>query len=120
MFIVWSGKGILVVLIIGLACAVGVGFVSLLASSGIVSVTESDVAGYGMPLGLLVGAAGNYYLARWVDDPARHRTLVDAKTGQAYLFKDGSSLMFIPVRYWTFILAAGSLLLIVGKLTIGR
>jgi hypothetical protein len=44
-----------------------------------------------------------------LDDPSKHRKLVDPKTGQAYLFKDSSSLMFMLVRYWTYILVIGAI-----------
>jgi hypothetical protein len=99
--IIWRGKGILVLLIAilgfmgGIALAVG--------AAGVFGIAKEQTARFGPPFGLLIAAVGNFYFARYLDDPAKHRTLVDPRTNQTFVFKDSSSLMFIPVRFWTYI-----------------
>jgi hypothetical protein len=42
-------------------------------------------------------------------DAPEHRKLVDPKTGQALVFKDSSSLLFIPARYRSYIMVVGAI-----------
>jgi hypothetical protein len=106
--IIWRGKGIFVVLIAFGGIAVGNSFLSLVGGLWPGLTPQSRVM-FGMIIGLLVAAAGNFWFSRYLDDPSKHRKLVDPTTGQAYLFKDNSSLMFIPVRYWTYIMVIGAI-----------
>jgi hypothetical protein len=108
--IIWRGKGILVLFIAILGLLVGAPIAMLAQSIGIPGVTQATSPIYGMSAGMLVAAVGNFYFARWLGDPAKARTLVDPKTNQTFVFRDQSSLMFIPVRYWTYILVALALL----------
>jgi hypothetical protein len=101
--IIWSGKGILVFLIAVLGIVVGTPIAMLAQSLG-GGMTPDAQPAYAISIGLLIAAVGNFYLARWLDDPAKTRTLVDPQTHQTFVFRDRSSLMFIPVRYWTYIL----------------
>src|SRR5262249_42131642 len=100
--IIWRGKGILVLLIAILGFMVGTGLAVGIA--GVFGMAAEQTARFGPSFGLLIGAVGNFYFARYLDDPAKHRTLVDPRTNQTFVFKDNSSLMFIPVRFWTYIL----------------
>jgi uncharacterized membrane protein YedE/YeeE len=112
--IIWRGKGFLVVLIVVLAFFIAVGLVSLLKSQFPIALTEQTEPLVGTALAAFLAAGLNYIFARYLDDPAKQRTLVDPKTNQAYLFKDTSSLFFIPVRYWTYILLVLGVLSLIG------
>ncbi|MGA2125268.1 MAG: hypothetical protein ABSG76_03860 [Xanthobacteraceae bacterium] len=102
--IIWSGKGILVFLIAVAGLVLGTP-IAMLAQSLVGGGPSPDAPpAYAIAIGLLIAAAGNFYLARWLDDPAKTRTLVDPQTNQTFVLRDRSSLMFIPVRYWTYIL----------------
>ena len=108
--IIWRGKGILVFFIAVLGLLVGTPIAMLVQSVGIPGVTQATSPIYGISAGMLVAAVGNFYFARWLGDPTKARTLVDPKTNQTFIFRDQSSLMFIPVRYWTYILIALAIL----------
>lgn len=112
--IIWRGKGILVVAIV-----IAAFLVSLPLAFGVANafgVAKENLAPVGIPITLFLAAFGNFFFARYLDDPAKRRTLVDPKTGQSFLFKDRSSLMLIPVRFWTYIFAVLAVLVLVGGL----
>jgi len=108
--IVWRGKGILVLFIAVLGLVVGTAIAMLAQSIGIPGVTQVTSPIYGISAGMLVAAVGNFYFARWLADPTKVRTLVDPETNRTFIFRDRSSLMFIPVRYWTYVLIALAIL----------
>ena len=112
--LIWRGKGILVLLIVAVAFAISILFVAFLKSQLAIGLTPRTQPLLGIAVAALIAAGLNFWFARYLDDPSKHRTLIDPKTNQAYVFKDGSSLMFIPVRYWTYILLAFALLNLVG------
>ena len=88
---IWSGWGFAIVLfaILGI---------------GVIGNIPGIPVGLGMSGGLLLAAIATFFLARWRNkQPQRH--LVDPMTGQAFVIKDGSSLFFIPIAYWVYILA---------------
>ena len=91
MFIIWSGWGICT-LVIGLIGA----FIAALLSQSL-----------GFPTALAVGfglaAAGNFLLARWRNDPSRQRELLDPQSGETVILRDRSTLFFIPIAAWTYI-----------------
>lgn len=91
MFIIWSGWG-LATLAIGFVGA----FVAALASASIGPAAA-------LALGAVLAAAGNFFLARWRNDPSRQRQLVDPQSGETVILKDRSSLFFIPIAAWTYI-----------------
>ena len=99
--IVWRGKGILVIAIVFLAFMVSLPLAAAVANA--LGMPHTHAAGIGIPIALVFATAGNFFFARYLDDPTKQRTLVDPKTGQAFLFRDRSHLMFIPVRAWTYI-----------------
>lgn len=112
--LVWRGKGILIVFILLLAFLVSTPLAAAIANA--FGMPQTHAAGIGIPVALLFATVGNFFFARYLDDPAKHRTLVDPKTGQAFLFRDRSHLMFIPVRVWTYIFGGLAVLALVAAI----
>ena len=103
--IVWRGKGLLVPLafIIG---AFLMNFVYSLLHLDINKRTDSII--FGCIWGLF-SAVVNYLLTKkYVSDQVRY--MIDEATGQRIAFRDRSSFMFIPNRYWTWIFATTCIL----------
>jgi hypothetical protein len=110
--LIWRGKGILVFLIAVVGIVIGNLLLTFPSSRGWVGLTPQKMPPFALGLGLLIAATCNFYFARYLDDPSKHRVLVDPRSNQTYLFKDRSSFMFVPVRYWTYVMAALGVLLL--------
>src|SRR5215470_12719480 len=110
--LIWRGKGILVFLITVLGIAIGNLLLTFPSSHGWVGLTPQKMPPFAVGIGLLIAAPCNFYFARYLDDPSKHQVLVDPRTNQTYLFRDRSSFMFIPVRYWTYVMAVLGVLLL--------
>ena len=95
--LIWQGYGLLVILY-----AV-VGFVS-----GVLFSTTIDQS-WPVALGLLLGATANYFTAKKLE--SKSKTLIDPETGQEVILKRGHSLFFIPMMYWTYIIAGIAVLI---------
>ena len=104
--IVWSGFGFVTV-IFGIV-AVGLGI--MLGSAGLAE-------GYGLGLGLLIAAVGNWFAGKALNDPARGREMIDAKSGQRVIFRPNHSLFWIPVQWWSVVLALGGLAVLGAQAT---
>ncbi len=106
--LIWKGKGLLVILA-GWLGILGGGQLALLLAGRISFLTPNSM----LAINLFSAAVMNFLFCRlFVSDS--ERVLVDRNTGQEYLFRDDSSLFFIPNRYWTYILlAAGVWVLLV-------
>lgn len=91
--IVWSGWGILVVLIAGLAAGIGV------AAGG------TAHASLGMGLGAILGAVGIWFLGRRLNGPTSERLLVDPKTGQQVMLRCKNTLFWINMEWWAIVVA---------------
>ena len=103
--IIWSGWGLLVPLL-AFACGMagGAAVQPLTGERGIV---------VGVGLGWLVAAGLVFLIARRLS--ARERVLVDPRTGQTVRLRRRDSLFFVPMRYWTWVLAVlGVLALALG------
>ncbi|MDJ0930785.1 hypothetical protein [Breoghania sp.] len=91
MFVIWSGWGIAI-----LATGFVGAFITALSSQSL-----------GFPAAFAIGfgltAIGNFLLARWRNDPSRTRQLVDPQSGETVIVKGRSSLFFIPIAAWTYI-----------------
>jgi hypothetical protein len=103
--IIWSGLGILTAVIALLGFAGGGALIKVLPQP------------YAIPAGLLIAAAVNFAFASWASDPSKGREMIDAKTGQRIILLRRHSLFFIPVRYWTYIIAVAALLLLAAGLS---
>jgi hypothetical protein len=111
--IIWRGWGILVAVI---------AFLGLLAGQ-LVGTAIFGPAGYErnatwlVGVGLLVAAAVLWPIGQRMNSGAQ--VLVDKATGQEVILKPGHSLFFIPVQYWSPILAVIAVLMIIVGI-IGR
>ncbi|MEI2388065.1 hypothetical protein [Breoghania sp. JC706] len=91
MFIIWSGWGL---------CTLAIGFVG-----AFIAVLLSHSLGFpaALAIGFGIAALGNHFLARWRNDPSRQRELVDPQSGETVILRDRSTLFFIPIAAWTYI-----------------
>jgi len=110
--LIWRGRGILVLFIAVLGIVVAHFLLVFPSSHGWMGLTPQKVPPFAVGIGLLIAAPCNFYFARYLDDPSKHQVLVDPRTNQTYLFRDRSSFMFIPVRYWTYVMAVLGVLLL--------
>ncbi|PTW60389.1 hypothetical protein C8N35_10410 [Breoghania corrubedonensis] len=94
MFIIWSGWGI---------CTLAIGFLGAFIAALLGRALGFPAA---IAIGFGIAALGNYFLARWRNDPSRQRELVDPQSGETVVLKDRSTLFFIPIAAWTYIVLA--------------
>lgn len=126
--IIWSRWGILAFLFVGVG--VGIGF--LLASAFGAASQSGPVTGVFVGIGLVIAAVGLFFfdrhvVQRYLDKPRAltvtrplaqpythpdgrvqtHEVVpaVDGSTGQPIVVRPQSTLFFIPVRFWPFVLA---------------
>ena len=101
--IIWKGYGLLV------AVYAIVGFViGVLFSNAI----ETDHT-WPVALSLSLAAAANYFTAKKLE--SKSKTLIDPESGQQVILKRGDSLFFIPMMYWTYIIAGLAVLLFLNS-----
>ena len=140
--IIWTRWGIFAFLFVGLG--VGLGFL-LKAVAGLGRVTEPSVSGIFVGLGFLISGVGLYVFDRFVvrayldkprpltvtrplAQPYRHPDgrvqthevvpAVDPQTGQQFVVRPNSSLFFIPLRFWPFIITGLGLVVLVINLVV--
>jgi hypothetical protein len=128
--IIWTRWGIFAFLFVGLG--VGLGFL-LKAATGLGRVTEPSVSGIFVGIGFLVAGVALFFFDRFVvrahldkprpltvtrqlAQPYRHPDgrvqthevvpAVDPQTGQQFVVTPRSSLFFIPLRFWPYIITA--------------
>ena len=100
--IIWSGWGVLGLLIPGV-----VAFLFTLAADAIYGPGYSAIHSWPLGLGLLVSAALVYLLSERLARPGR--TLIDPATGQAVVFRRRDSLFFIPLKYIAILIAVAAI-----------
>lgn len=128
--IVWQRWGILVVVVVGLS--VGLGF--LLEAAFIGGTTDNTTNGVFVGLGWVVGGAGIYFLSKYVidrhlDKPYMRESWANlpqpetTPTGEvitrrlvSFEVRPRSSLFFIPVRWWAYIVSAAGLVIFAANL----
>jgi len=108
--IIWSGWGVLVIVILvvvggGVAAIIGALFGSM----------NPDMAGnFGIGAGALAAAAMNWWAGRRLNG-GTGRVLLDPTTGQQVVLRRSHSLFFIPMQWWSVpMLVFGLFLLGVG------
>jgi hypothetical protein len=106
--IIWNGAGIMVLIVAVIFWAIG------LAVGG----DKHGMLGGG--IGLLISSVALWYLGRNMNNPINDRVLIDPKTGQQVVVAERHSLMFIPVEWWSIIVALGAFVLIVNTLLNGE
>lgn len=142
--IIWTRWGILAFLFVGVG--VGVGF--LLAAAFGMTGRSGPVTGVFVGIGLMIAAVGLFFFDRHVvqkhlDKPRAltvtrqlaepythpdgrvqtHEVVpaVDGATGQPIVVRPQSTLFFIPVRFWPFVLAGiGLVVLVVNIVGLAR
>ena len=106
--IVWTGFGFLVVVFAGVGIALG-------AALGATGLPEGVAIGSG----LLLGAIGNWFAGRALNDPARGREMIDAKTGQRILLRSSHTLFWIPMQWFSVLMVLGGIGAILAHITGG-
>lgn len=102
--IVWSGWGIMVVVIAAIGLVVGVGASDTFSQNFGLAYGPSQSAG--IVIGGLLAASGIFLFSRWRES-GEARVFIDEATGQRVeLRPSAGSLFFIPTRFWTWIVLA--------------
>ncbi|HWA01721.1 MAG TPA: hypothetical protein VG841_15540 [Caulobacterales bacterium] len=102
--IVWSGWGIVVVLIALVGAVVGVSAAGVLSDSAHLAYGPSQSIGVGV--GGILASVGIFLFARAVSS-GEPRIFIDEATGQRIeVRKSAGSLFFIPTRFWAYIVLA--------------
>lgn len=96
--IIWQGYGLLAAVYAVIGFVFGAVF------------TGEDNAVWPVAIGLLLAAAANYFTAKKL--ASNTKTLIDPENGQEVILKKAHSLFFIPMMYWTYIMAAFALVLL--------
>ena len=104
--IIWSGWGIVVVLIGAVGLFVGVGAANSLEAW----LPYGPAQSVGIVLGGILAASGIYFFAQWRES-GESRVFIDEASGQRIEVRQSAgSLFFIPTRFWTWIVLALSAL----------
>jgi hypothetical protein len=104
--IIWSGWGIVVVLIGAIGLLVGVSAGSTFAAW----LPHGPAQSLGVMVGGLLASSGIYFFAKWRES-GEGRVFIDEASGQRIEVRPSAgSLFFIPTRYWTWIVLALSAL----------
>lgn len=109
--LIWTGAGILVVLL-GLA---GIG-----TSAAIFALLGQDLGqneNIFPPIGLFIGAIYTFLFYKYVlakREAPRH--LQDPQTGKPVVIKRSNSFMFIPFKFWPYVLAVIGLITLIAAL----
>jgi hypothetical protein len=107
--IIWSGWGIVVVLILAVCVFVAI-------TAGGVFMTSFGLAygpanAFGIVVGGLLAASGIFLFAKWRES-GESRIFIDEASGERIeVRRSAGSLFFIPSRYWTWIALALTALL---------
>ena len=103
--IVWRGKGLLA----PLAFIIGAFLANVIHSVLHLNINEkNDSIIFGCVWGIFATGINYLLTKKFVSDQVRY--MIDEATGQRIAFRDRSSFMFIPNRYWTWIFAIGFIL----------
>jgi hypothetical protein len=101
--VVWSGKGILSVLVL---------IVSFVLLVNVIPKAQGD---YAFVLSFFIAAAFSWFMGKkWNEGEAR--TVVDKTTGQEFTLKPNHSLFWIKMQYWGIIFGAFGLVILVQNL----
>ena len=109
--IVWSGLGVLVIVIV----AVVGGAVAALVGAVLGTAPAEQLGGLGFGLGGLAAAAVNWLVGRRLNSGAG-RVLLDPATGQQVVLRRRHSLFFIPMQWWSVPIAAISVVMLMSGL----
>jgi hypothetical protein len=140
--IIWSRWGILVLPFIGLGVLIGFAIWAIVGSPGSVGSTSNPATGIFIGIGIALASVGLYFFDREVmqkhlDKPrpmmltqqfnppitnpdgtltyARQVPAVHPETGQPVVVRPTSSLFFIPIRFWPYLMAAGGVVVVISS-----
>jgi hypothetical protein len=103
--IMWTGRGIVIFFIFLFACVIAV-TITVIAIAPYFDLNDDQGFHLALALGAFVSAIATYPLDRLMMKQPTDRTVVDPKTGQSYVVRSRDSLFAIETRYWTYIFAA--------------
>ena len=109
--IFWRGWGILVFIVTFAWIFIAIG---IMIASGSYEPDEAKATAdiYRLfALSLILSAASVFFLGRYRDK--RPRKVVDSATGQTHLIPHTDEFMFIRMKYWTHILVAFSIVMVI-------
>ncbi|WP_020530006.1 hypothetical protein [Flexithrix dorotheae] len=100
--VVWSGRGILSVLVLIVSFVLGV------------KLFPPAYSDYAFVLAFFLAGAFSWFMGKkWNEKEGR--TVIDKATGQEIVFKPNHSLFWIKMQYWAFIFGAFGLLFLVQQ-----
>jgi len=91
--IVWTGKGILIALVV---------FISIAAFRAIL---PHDLLDYGFAFGFFIGAIFSFYFGYKWNGSESERVFIDEKTGEKIRVKNSHTLFWIKMEYWGYLLS---------------
>jgi len=106
--VVWTGYGLLTVLIAFVLGAVGEGVVQ----PALRGVAAGFPSGTGLAIGLVVAAVVNWLVGTLLN---RHpgREPIDPRTGQPVVLRQRHTLLFIPMQFWSVVLLVAGIVCII-------
>ena len=104
MILIWTGRGVLIFLIFIVMAVIAMTLtVTQIAEPA--GLTDNQGVNLTIAIAAFLSALATYPLDRLIMKQQADQTLVDPKTGQAYVFRNRDSLCCIETRYWTYIFA---------------
>lgn len=104
MMLVWKGWGILVLLIPLL-------FIITVEIFGEALIGGDTLSDYVIGCNLLLSAVICFVLGRKLNDPSKDKELVDPETGETHIHKVRHSFFWIPMQWWSIVMALLGLML---------
>jgi hypothetical protein len=106
MFIIWSGRGIVVFYIFIVACIVAIP-ATVIVLAPYFGLNDDKAFNLSVAVAAFLSATVSYPFDRFImKQPEGAGSAVDPKTGQSHIIRSRDSLIFIETRYWTYIFAA--------------
>jgi hypothetical protein len=115
--IVWTGRGILIFLILIAAVFVAIPFV-VIEIDPVYKFSTDQGTSLAIALAALLSAILTFPLDRFIMKQRGPKILIDPKTGQQQLVSNKDTFMWIETRYWPYLyLALGAVMLVVVYFT---
>jgi hypothetical protein len=106
MVLIWNGRGIVVFFIFIAACFVAIP-ATVIVLAPYFSLNDDRAFNLSVAVAAFLSAIASYSLDRFImKQPEGGSTAVDPKTGHSHVVRNRDSLIFIETRYWTYIFAA--------------
>jgi hypothetical protein len=106
MVLIWSGRGIVVFFVFIAACAVAIP-ATVIVLAPYFGLNDDRAFHLSVAVAAFLSAIASYPLDRLtMKQPEGGSTAVDPKTRQSHMVRSRDSLIFIETRYWTYIFAA--------------